>query len=90
MTGISDSHWVGTWTTTPDPMEGMTLAGQTLRMITHISIGGARVRARISNAYGLRDLAVGVAHLVFRRRKRALSQSRCSLCRLTLTIWGRA
>lgn len=59
-------HWVGTWTTTPDPMEGLALSGQTLRMIARISIGGARVRARISNAYGARDLAIGAAHLGLR------------------------
>ena len=66
MTENDDMHWVGTWTTTPDPMEGMALIGQTLRMITRVSIGGARLRARISNAYGARDLVVGAAHLGLR------------------------
>ena len=47
MTDSSNMHWVGTWTTTPDPMEGMALAGQTVRMITRISIGGARLRAHL-------------------------------------------
>ena len=27
MTENDDMHWVGTWTTTPDPMEGMALSG---------------------------------------------------------------
>ena len=48
--GRDDMHWVGTWTTTPDPVEGMALAGQTLRVIAHVSIGGARLRVRLSNA----------------------------------------
>lgn len=61
-----DMHWVGTWTTTPDPIEGMALAGQTLRMITRISIGGPHLRVRISNAYGARELAIGAAHLGLR------------------------
>lgn len=61
-----DMHWVGTWATTPDPMEGIALAGQTLRMITRISIGGTRLRVRISNAYGGRKLAIGVAHIGLR------------------------
>ncbi|MFC3103293.1 GDSL-type esterase/lipase family protein [Salinisphaera aquimarina] len=59
-------HWVGTWATTPDPMEGVALAGQTLRMITRISIGGDCLRVRISNAYGDRDLVIGAARLGLR------------------------
>ena len=61
-----DSHWVGTWTTTPDALEGLALAGQTLRMITRLSIGGTRVRVRLSNTFGAHDLVVGVAHLGLR------------------------
>ncbi len=60
------NHWVGTWTTAPVPVDGIALAGQTLRMISRISIGGSRIRVRLSNAYGTRDLAVGAAHLGLR------------------------
>jgi lysophospholipase L1-like esterase len=63
MTQNADMHWVGTWTTTPDPVEDVALAGQTVRMITRVSIGGSRARVRISNAYGSRPLAVGAAHV---------------------------
>jgi hypothetical protein len=48
------------------PVDGIALDGQTLRMISRISIGGSRIRVRISNAYGARDLAVGAAHLGLR------------------------
>ena len=58
-----DTHWVGTWATTPDPMQGMAHTDQTLRMITRVSVRGARVRVRLSNAYGAGDLAVGAARL---------------------------
>ena len=61
-----DDHWVGTWTTAPVPVDGIALAGQTLRMISRISIGGSRIQVRISNAYGVRDLAVGAGHLGLR------------------------
>jgi lysophospholipase L1-like esterase len=61
-----DMHWVGTWTTTPAPVEGVALRDQTLRMIAHLSIGGPRVRVRLSNAYGTRKLAVGAAHVALR------------------------
>jgi hypothetical protein len=61
-----DNHWVGTWTTAPLPVDGVALAGQTLRVISRISIGGSHIRVRISNAYGGRDLAIGAAHLGLR------------------------
>ena len=59
-------HWVGIWTTTPAPVEGVALTGQTLRMIAHGSIGGGTVRVRLSNACGSRKLAIGAAHLALR------------------------
>ena len=41
-------------------------------MITRVSIGGARLRVRISNAYGARDLVVGAAHLGLRSQGASL------------------
>ena len=61
-----DLRWVGTWTTTPAPVEGVALGNQTVRMIAHLSIGGRRLRVRLSNAYGTRKLAVGAAHVALR------------------------
>ncbi len=65
-------HWVGTWTTTPAPVEGVALSNQTLRMICRVSIGGRRVRVRLSNAYGLRPLPVGAAHIALRAEGAAI------------------
>src|SRR5712672_2152333 len=59
-------HWVGTWTTTPAPAEGVALANQTLRMNARVSISGDRLRVRLSNAYGSRPLLVGTAYLGLR------------------------
>lgn len=64
---MPDMHWVGTWTTTPAPTEGIALANQTLRMITRISLGGSFVRVRLSNACGTRPLAIGGAQIALRR-----------------------
>jgi lysophospholipase L1-like esterase len=61
-----DTHWVGTWSTTPAPVEELTLGNQTLRMMTHLSIGGRHLRVRLSNACGLRKLAIGLAHVALR------------------------
>ncbi len=62
----NDRHWVGTWTTTPAPTEGIALENQTLRMITRISIGGRHLRVRLSNACGTRKLEIGAARVALR------------------------
>jgi hypothetical protein len=59
-------HWVGTWTAAPAPAEAGAISNQTLRMDPRVSIGGDRVRVRISNAYGVRPLLVGAARLRLR------------------------
>jgi lysophospholipase L1-like esterase len=59
-------HWVGAWTTTPAPAEGVAFANQTLRMNARVSIGGDRLRVRLSNAYGNLPLLVGTAYLGLR------------------------
>ena len=57
-------RWVGTWSASPQvaaaPIE---INGQTVRQIVHTSIGGDRVRVRLSNAYGTSDLVIGAAHV---------------------------
>ena len=59
---MADStHWLGTWTAAPAPAEGAAFSNHTLRMIPRVSLGGSRVRIRISNAYGVRPLAIGAA-----------------------------
>jgi lysophospholipase L1-like esterase len=61
-------HWVATWSTTlhaPQLLPGFTNAGfnnQTLRQIVHISIGGQRVRLRLST-FGADALVVDAAHV---------------------------
>lgn len=61
------SHWVGTWSASPQaasrPVE---LKGQTIREIAHVSIGGTRLRVRLSNAYGAGPLLVGAARVGLR------------------------
>src|SRR4029077_2792958 len=61
-----NTHWVGTWTAAPAPAEGAAFANHTLRMIPRVSIGGSRVRVRISNAYGVRPLAIDTAFVGLR------------------------
>jgi lysophospholipase L1-like esterase len=62
-------HWVGTWGNAlhqPDlGIPGLANTGfnnQTLRQIVHISVGGARVRVRLST-FGASSLVIGAAHI---------------------------
>jgi lysophospholipase L1-like esterase len=43
-----------------------TYANATLRQVVHTTIGGERVRIRISNEYGDRPLKIGAAHIALR------------------------
>ena len=64
-----DQHWVGTWATAPvsqPPGAAVNINNQTLRQIVHISLGGERVRIRVSNAFGTAPLIVGAAHIARR------------------------
>jgi hypothetical protein len=60
-------HWVGSWAAAPAPAEGVVgFNNHTLRMNPRVSIGGDRVRIRISNAYGERPLVIGTARIARR------------------------
>ena len=51
-------HWVGTWTATPAPAEGISLSAPTIRMFPRISIGGDTIRVRLLNTAGTSDLVL--------------------------------
>lgn len=56
--------WVGTWSASPHAVaEAIQFNGQTVREIVHTSVGGDRVRIRLSNAYGTSPLVIGAAHV---------------------------
>ncbi|MER7724811.1 SGNH/GDSL hydrolase family protein [Streptomyces sp. NPDC096323] len=58
--------WTGTWATTPTqtPASDTTaFEDQTLRQIVRVSIGGDRVRIRLSNEFGDRPLVIGEARV---------------------------
>lgn len=64
------SEWVGTWGTAPAgpplPAAIETFNNQTLRLIVHISVGGAQVRVRVSNELSTTPLRIGEAHIALR------------------------
>jgi lysophospholipase L1-like esterase len=76
--GRQKEHWVATWTTAqpllrslhvragapPPAAQGFT--NRTVRMIVRTSIGGSRVRVKLSNAFDSQPVAVGAAHIAIR------------------------
>jgi lysophospholipase L1-like esterase len=77
----SPDRWVATWATaellvrTPPPATAAATPAargfhnQTVRMAARISIGGHRLRVKISNAFGSAPLAVGKAHIAIRGKE---------------------
>jgi lysophospholipase L1-like esterase len=60
-------HWVGTWSASPQAASSpLEIKGQTIRQIVRVSLGGKRVRVRLSNAYGAGPLAIGAASVALR------------------------
>ncbi|QBE67446.1 SGNH/GDSL hydrolase family protein [Pseudoduganella lutea] len=65
----SNQDWAGTWGTAPAdaaPKTLETFTNQTLRLIVHTSIGGSKVRIRLSNELGTAPLRIGAAHVALR------------------------
>ena len=67
----SATHWVASWQASPQPVWGAdfvfpthlppALNDQTFRQTARISLGGPRLRVRLSNAYGTAPLKLGAA-----------------------------
>jgi len=68
--GWNAERWVGTWGAGPGgpplPANTQTFTDQTVRLIVHTSIGGTRVRIRLSNELGSTPLRIGGAHIALR------------------------
>lgn len=65
--GSAARNWIGTWIASPQAAwHSLELNGQTVRQIVHVSIGGTRVRVRLSNAYGADSLVIGAARVGLR------------------------
>ena len=61
-------RWVATWGVPPmphgsSPGGSRSFENQTVRQIIPVSVGGSRVRVKLSNEYGVGDLLIGSAHV---------------------------
>jgi lysophospholipase L1-like esterase len=62
------TRWVATWSASPVPPgttfgSPTTFENQTIRHIVRVSVGGRRVRVRLSNAFGEAPLRIGAARV---------------------------
>jgi len=68
-TNPAQDKWIGTWGAAPQAAargEVQTFHNQTLRLIVHTSVGGKKVRIKISNTFGEKPLLIGAARIAHR------------------------
>jgi lysophospholipase L1-like esterase len=58
--------WVGAWATGLVTVDKSAFKNQTLRLIVRSTLGGKRLRIRLSNLYGNQKLTIGGAHIALR------------------------
>jgi lysophospholipase L1-like esterase len=63
---MPSGKWVGAWATGLVTVDKSAFRNQTLRLIVRSTLGGKRLRIRLSNLYGLEKLAIGGAHIALR------------------------
>src|SRR3954471_4441725 len=71
------AEWVQTWGAAPlppSPAQGpfpatQSFSNQTIRQTVRVSVGGGRVRLRLSNEYGAKPLVIGAAHVALSDEK---------------------
>ena len=65
----STANWIGTWAVAAQgqlPGPPKTYRNQTLRLIVHTSVAGARIRVTFSNTFGAQPLVLGRVHVARR------------------------
>jgi lysophospholipase L1-like esterase len=63
--------WISSWTASPQAPRGIgpaSLTNRTVRQIVHLSIGGSRVRVRLSNELGTKPILIGAASVAIAGR----------------------
>jgi lysophospholipase L1-like esterase len=64
--GAQVANWIGSWTASPQAPRGViptSFSDRTIRQIVHLSVGGNKVRLRLSNEFGQRPLLIGAASI---------------------------
>jgi lysophospholipase L1-like esterase len=61
---VQTNSWIGSWTASPQAPRGVmpaSVSNRTIRQIVHLSIGGDKVRLRLSNEFGTKPVLIGAA-----------------------------
>jgi ribosomal protein L30E len=61
---VQANSWISSWTASPQAPRGVipaSFSNRTIRQIVHLSIGGNKVRLRLSNEFGARPVLIGAA-----------------------------
>jgi len=61
---IQTNAWISSWTASPQAPRGVipaSFSNRTIRQIVHLSIGGNKVRVRLSNEFGAKPVLIGAA-----------------------------
>jgi lysophospholipase L1-like esterase len=66
--GSGATHWVGTWAASPYPVDSSNqppapLSNTVVRQVTHVSLGGSRIRVQFSNLSGNGPVTIKTAHI---------------------------
>jgi lysophospholipase L1-like esterase len=61
---VQPTSWISSWTASPMAPRGVmpaSFSNRTIRQIVHLSIGGDKVRVRLSNEFGTKPVLIGAA-----------------------------
>jgi len=61
---VQTNSWISSWTASPQAPRGVipaSFSNRTIRQIVHLSIGGNKVRVRLSNEFGTKPILIGAA-----------------------------
>jgi lysophospholipase L1-like esterase len=61
---VQTTSWISSWTASPMAPRGVmpaSISNRTIRQIVHLSIGGDKVRLRLSNEFGTKPVLIGAA-----------------------------
>ena len=63
--GAASIDWVASWHASPEPSRAptVTLNNQTVRQVVRVTLGGNKVRVRLSNEFGDAPVRIGAAHV---------------------------
>jgi len=81
---VQTTPWISSWTASPQAPRGVmpaSFSNRTIRQIVHLSIGGDKVRLRLSNEFGAKPVLIGAASVAIAGKSSDIVSA--SLCPLT-------